>query len=158
MKTRRPCVVGESATSLIEVLVTMSIMGIAFASILLGLGTSTNTSDIHRKQATAETVLRSFSEAVKQDPYAECATTASYTGGGYSPPANFSVSIKLVAYWVPSPTPASPATPAVKTGVFATPGGLACVPPDTGYQRLNVEARSSDSKAVETLQVLKRRP
>src|SRR5205807_937704 len=72
---------GERGDTLVEVLVAIVIVGVAFVAILGGMATSIVGSDIHRKQSTEETALASLAEAMKDDqavPYANCATTASY--------------------------------------------------------------------------------
>ena len=55
----------DDGTTLIEVIVTVAIMGIAFAVILGGMATSVLMSDVHRKQATSQTILRDYAEAVQ---------------------------------------------------------------------------------------------
>ena len=82
---------GERGETLLELLMTVSIMGIAFIGILAGIGTTFMAGDSHRQNATAETVLRSYAERIKDPvdvPYVKCATTASYpTPIGFSLPA-----------------------------------------------------------------------
>jgi prepilin-type N-terminal cleavage/methylation domain-containing protein len=60
---------GERGLSLIEVLVTVAILGLAFVTILGGMTVSIAGSDVHRKQATSQTVLRNLAEYLKSVPY-----------------------------------------------------------------------------------------
>lgn len=59
----------DAGVSLIEVLIAVAIMGVLFVSVLGGLTTAILASDMHRKQATAETLLRSFAETIKAETY-----------------------------------------------------------------------------------------
>lgn len=70
---------GEAGLTLVELLVTVAIMGIAFAVLVGGLGTAVLGSDLHRKQAEVENMLRSFAESVKGGPYVPCAGPSSYS-------------------------------------------------------------------------------
>ena len=79
----------ESGFTLVEVLVSLVILGVAFAGILAGLGTAVQGSDRHRRTASAETALRTWADAVEAAPYqTSCATAAStsytVTGVGVS--------------------------------------------------------------------------
>ncbi|MBI4729748.1 MAG: type II secretion system protein [Acidobacteria bacterium] len=134
--TRRRAGRDERGTTLVEVLVAVAIMGVAFTSILGGIATSIMASDMQRKEATAETVLRSYSEAVRLTAYSSCAAAYSAV---YSPPSGFETRVLSIEYW--------------ESGTTFQPTCAA----DTGLQRLTLEARSTDGKASETVQILKRR-
>jgi len=56
---------GEGGFALIEILVSVTILGIAFVAILGGMATATNTSELHRQQAQVDAVLVSAVERVK---------------------------------------------------------------------------------------------
>ncbi|TQK70357.1 type II secretion system protein [Nocardioides sp. SLBN-35] len=62
---RRPWRADEGVT-LIEVLVAITILGIAGVAIMAGLQTSILASDIHRKQTTGGAYVRSYAEALQQ--------------------------------------------------------------------------------------------
>jgi prepilin-type N-terminal cleavage/methylation domain-containing protein len=70
----------DAGFTLIEMLVTVMIVGVAFAVIVGGLFTAVVTSDHHRKQATVQANLRNVAEALKGATYVNCATTSTYTG------------------------------------------------------------------------------
>lgn len=97
----------DAGESLIEVLIAIMIMGLAFTAALGGMRLGLMGSDVHRSQATAETVLLSAVEKVKaQSGYQLCAlpTNATYVGdarsaasaAGWSPST---VTITSVQYW-----------------------------------------------------------
>lgn len=71
---------GEVGFSLVEVLVAVAILGIAFAALLGAMATSIQTSDLHRQQAETQAVLASAVERVKspETPRVACATPATY--------------------------------------------------------------------------------
>lgn len=131
----------ETGATLVEVLLTVVIVGVAFAVIVGGIGTSVLVSDIHRKQATAGATLRSFAEAVKTEPYVACATTASYPGAVITPPSGYTKAVTGVRFWNEA------------SGTF-----VAACAADPGLQLVTVEVRSIDERAVETLEVVKRNP
>jgi hypothetical protein len=126
-------------------LVTVAILGIAVITIVAAMGTALRASDIHRKQARVETLLRNYAEAVT-DPavaYVDCAGPGAYASPpGFSAPGGYSVSITAVSYWNGD----NPAT-----------FGGACSSPDTGIQRLTISAQSSDGRGSKTLGFVKRR-
>jgi prepilin-type N-terminal cleavage/methylation domain-containing protein len=130
--------------TLIELIVAVSILGIAFVALISGMFTTTISSDTHRKQATARAALSSFAEAVKRETYVACASTASY-GSTYTAPANFTKSVTTVEY-----SAASASNPAVS--VFQG----ACPSTDEGVQRLTLQMASSDGRVTEKLVMVKR--
>lgn len=84
----------EVGATLMETLVTLAIFGIAFAVFAGGMLTSVLLSGYHRDQATAETVLRSYAEAVIRDTYdtTHCSPPPTYASS-FTPPAGYAVSL-----------------------------------------------------------------
>lgn len=144
MTRPRRLLAGDAGLTLVELLLTISIMGIAFLAILGGMGTSILTSDIHRKQATGQTLLTSFAEAVKEAAYVDCAQASDYQSS-FTAPAGYGATVTAVAYWLPPPSPQAP------------PGFGATCPPDTRLQQVSLEIRSTDGRATETVAVFKRK-
>ena len=130
----------EEGLSLVELLVAVAILGIAFVTILGGMGTAVLISDVHRKQATAGTALREYAEAVEAAAYQEC-SAGNQPVYPYTPPAGFTASMGTVDVWNGN-------TPA---------GFVACSANDRGLQRMRLTVASDDGRATETVQVLKRR-
>ena len=146
---RRPSVHSDEGFSLVEILVTIVIVGITFTAILGGIMTSITASAFQRNEATADTVARSAGEWVKdslQNPYVPCAST--YSLSGLSKPSGFSVTITKVEYWTwdQQPVPA-----AYVAGFQAT-----CPSTDHGIQRITIAATAPDGQTTETVQVIKR--
>jgi type II secretory pathway pseudopilin PulG len=151
----------DRGESLLELLVAVTIMGVAVVAMVGGIGTGILMSDIHRKQATAGAYVRDYAEAIENTVsgsatpatcatttpatcYAPCATTARYASpAGFSAPPGYAWSIVSgsMRYW--SGSGWQPACPA--TG-------------DTGLQKFTVQVASADGRANERVVVVLRRP
>jgi prepilin-type N-terminal cleavage/methylation domain-containing protein len=144
---------GDAGVTLVELLITLVILGVVFVAILGGMATGMVVSDLHRKQATAETILRSYAEAVKAASYTVCAAPAAYAASavGYSVPAGlrptYSASVAAVTYWQPG----------ASTGSFVSSLG-SCPGSDNNLQSVTLRVVSSDGRDSETMQVVKRKP
>lgn len=99
--TREDCGPRERGDTLVELLITVVILGVTVAGIIGALGNITLASDIHRRSANADTVLRSYSAYVLSRPYdASCGATAYDAGFVVSPQAaGYAPSITAVRYW-----------------------------------------------------------
>lgn len=85
----------EGGTTLIELVVAVAIMGVAFVAILGGIGSAIIGAAAQRRDATAGVVLTSAAEAIVAAPYLACAAL-------YVPPAapsGYTVTVTKVAYW-----------------------------------------------------------
>lgn len=129
--------------TLIELVIAIAIIGIAVTAIVWGMITAITVSGVHRQQATADTLARDAAESVvnAQQPYAHA--------GNYplpAAPSGYSVSIQSpveFCLWTSTGT------------TFAS--NCSSSNPDAGVQRITIVARSTDGRATETVQVLKRR-
>lgn len=148
--TPRPGRRSEAGTTLIELIVAVAIMGIAFVSILGGIGTAIIGADVQRRDATTGLVLASAAEKVVADttPYRPCATVADYAPP--PSPTGFTVAVTKVAYWEPA------------ANRFATEAPFSCtqVPvADDGLQLLQLTLTATSgprAPRVEVLDVVKR--
>jgi prepilin-type N-terminal cleavage/methylation domain-containing protein len=144
---------GDAGVTLIELLVTVVILGVVFVAVLGGMATGMVVSDLHRKQATAETIIRSYAEAVKAASYTVCAGTAAYAASavGYSVPTGlrptYAVSVTAVKYWQPGGS----------TGSFVSSLGT-CPGSDNSLQSVALRVSSTDGRDSESMQVVKRKP
>jgi prepilin-type N-terminal cleavage/methylation domain-containing protein len=149
----------EDGFSLVEVLITIVIVGVTFAALLGGLITTITVSSLHRKQATADSVARSAAEWIKdgvQTPYAtSCAGVGMYSVSGLPKPAGYSVAIQSVEYWDGAGAVAG--TPyALNSGIGGHLGPACPAGGDKGLQRITIVVTSSDPQISETVQVIKR--
>ena len=146
MAAQRPISTREGGETLIELVVAVSIMGVALVAVMAGLGTSVLVSDIHRKQATAGSVLRNYAEAINATVtgggYVDCAPSSAYASPeGFGPPSGYSVAVVAgsMRYW---------------NGSTWQPTCSA----DTGLQQLTAQVASADDRATETLVLTLRKP
>ena len=149
---RRQNIHSDAGFSLAEILVAIAIVGITFTAILGGIMTSITASALQRKQATADAIVRSAAESVKdsnQNAYVSCAVPGSYPLGAVTVPGGFAVNITLVEYWTgTTPVAGTPYSPAFQP---------ACPATDKGMQRITIVATSSDGQVAEKVQVIKRK-
>ncbi|MFF4434500.1 type II secretion system protein [Streptomyces sp. NPDC001513] len=127
---------GEQGETLVEALVAVVLIGVAFVAILGGIGTAIISSVTQQKVTSADSVIRSAAEKVISDPYVSCAS-------GYAtptPPAGYTVAVRI-EYW---------------DGVGAF--GQSCPTADTGVQKVTLTVHSTGPRPVRdaTLEVVKR--
>jgi prepilin-type N-terminal cleavage/methylation domain-containing protein len=143
----------EKGFSLVEVLVTIVIVGITFSALLGGLITTITVSSLHRKQATADSVARSVAEWIKDsvaNPYANCGGVGAYSLSGLQKPSGYAAAITSVEYW-------DGAMPVAGTPYSLDSHiGSSCSGGDKGVQRITIAVTSADGQVQETVQVLKR--
>ena len=148
----------EDGFSLVEVLVTIVIVGVTFSALLGGLITTITVSSLHRKQATADSVTRSAAEWIKdsvQTPYQNCAGIGAYSLSGLPKPAGYTVAIQSVEYWDGAAAVAG--TPySFNSGVGGHLGPSCPGSGDKGLQRITIQVTSSDGQVSESVQVVKR--
>jgi type II secretory pathway pseudopilin PulG len=109
----------ETGDTLIEVLISIAILGITITALLGALLTTITSASEHRSLASLDTVLRSYSEQLKYDVqlqgtsswFTQCATVSSPTTSppqyqGHTiiplrqpPSAHYSVVILAIKYW-----------------------------------------------------------
>jgi hypothetical protein len=92
----------ESGETLVETLITVAVVGIAFVAILAGIFTALRVSDYHRKTTTADIVLRNYAEIVKAPTgtyaYKPCTSAGgSVTYDDYTPAAPLNTYTALVS-------------------------------------------------------------
>lgn len=68
----------EAGFSFVEVVVTVAVLGTGFALAVGGMGVSILASSYHRTEASSQTTLRTYAEAIKAAAYVSCAAVASY--------------------------------------------------------------------------------
>jgi type II secretory pathway pseudopilin PulG len=136
----------DRGETLIELVVALAILGIAMVAIVGALGASITMSDIHRKQSTAGAEVRNYAELVQNyvagTGYTACAAPASYAAAtvGYTAPSGYAASPTTVKYWTGSAWSAS------------------CPGTDIGLQQLTLSVSSTDTRAVEQVVVVLRKP
>lgn len=137
----------EAGSTLIEVLVAVVIMGLAFVVIVGGIGTAIIGSDLQQQQASMDAALRS---AAEQMSYMACPPSGEPDYGGQLSgfvAQGVALSVTEVSYWEKNPDPA----------LDAFVAGPPCL---EGLHLLRLTASSTSGRATspETLDVVKRRP
>ena len=126
----------EAGFTLVELLLTIAILGIAVVAVVGAMMTSIQVSDLGRRQADGQTQLRAYAEAVAGAGYTTCAT--SYPTS-YSPPSGYTAAM-TVAYWDGS-------------SAFTATCGT-----DKGLQRVTLTITATDGRGSETVATAKRAP
>jgi len=140
----------DAGTTLIEALVTIAIMAACFAAILGGVSTQILMSDLHHKQASDQTILRSYADAIEASTtWKACAAvTSDYAPGqvSYSDyPSGYTPSATAVKYWdAASATFTKPCTTDPVTHL----------PIDAGLQLVTIQVQTD--RATESMDVVKR--
>lgn len=133
----------ERGESLLELLMAVSIMGIAVVAIVGGLLAGILMTDIHRKQATAGMYVRDYAEAIATEVaapegYRACAEAGSY-GTEFSAAEGFTPAVVSIRYWDGSAWQPECGT-------------------DSGLQQLTLQVRSADERATERVVIVVRKP
>lgn len=141
----------ERGDTLVEILVTVVIMGIAITAIVGGVATSIFMTTFHRQEASEQTLLRSYADAVESNrSWAGCSsTTANYSPGsvGFTIPSSYGTgyTASATAVMFPSGSPLSA-------------GGLSFSSPscatDPGILQVSIQVQSS--RATEKMAVVVR--
>jgi prepilin-type N-terminal cleavage/methylation domain-containing protein len=130
----------EGGFTLVELLVTLTIMSIAFVTIISGIGVFSQTTRMHRSTAQLDAATRTYAERLVSASYdATCPT--SYTAVAI--PAGYVAGIS-VQYWDGNASP---------VGWVAS-----CPATDKGIQRLTVSLTQTTSGARDQLVLVKRQP
>ncbi|MCW2681822.1 MAG: hypothetical protein JWM62_3223, partial [Frankiales bacterium] len=148
MKPPPPTVDRQRGESLLEVLISMVMIGIAVSGVLAALVAGSVFSADHRANASAEVVLRNFAEAVKSAPYAPGATTyviAQVNTGAQ----DYQAAVSEVRCWAGGSADADPASRDFETCTGAT---------DRGLQMVTISAQAIGGDERATVSVLKVNP
>jgi type II secretory pathway pseudopilin PulG len=130
---------GEQGETLLELLIAITLLGVAAVAIASGMALSIKVSDIHRKQSVASAYLHSYAESIEN----QIATS------GYQPGC-------APAYTAPS----APSGYAVSTMIVMNSwnGSAWSCGTDVGIQRLTLGIHSTDNRADEKLVIVVRKP
>lgn len=155
--TRVPAGSDDEGESLIELIMAVAIMGITVVAIVGGIATTILMSDVHRKQATAGSYVRSYAEAVSA--YVASGTPASEANFEAESP---DYSPSRVGFTAPAGGFIASVT-SVRCGEVDSDGFGDC-PSGSGVQQVTLNLASADSdadglrRASESLVVVVRKP
>lgn len=151
--------------SLIEVLITVSIVGLGVVAIVTSVGSTFRLSGVSREESEADQVLVRYAENLVAVPYQACTSgsvpygaaaisaipstnlpdgiTVAAPGSAAARPDAFELSIESVSYWSGDVAPAT----------FST----TCPASDLGSQELTVLVHAGDRSLDRTMTIVKRR-
>ena len=89
----------EAGESLVELLVTVVILGIATAGIAGALFATGRATTAHRQMAFAQNALRSWAEQLGTGIYNDCAVADSFADPDPALPADYTAAVATVQYW-----------------------------------------------------------
>ena len=96
----------EAGESLLEIIITIMIMGLAIPAVVGAVLAAVGASSQDRRQVQAQQLLTSWSETIAKHnddgSYATCPAASYYAMGPFAPaavPAGFTVSVASVDYW-----------------------------------------------------------
>lgn len=140
---------GDAGDTLIELLVTVAIMGLAIVFIVGGIAQAAMLSGLHRDEADVSAALASAAAYLKSLPYQPCGVGANPT------PA---LEADVASWW--SGLGAAEADVAVPTVTAATSlDGTACssasLTADPGIELITVQDSSTDARVTQVLYVAK---
>ena len=137
----------DAGETLVEVVVTVVILGLAGVAVTAGLALSARASDMHRKETTGGAYVRDFAEAIQQ--YVDTPATTNY-----QPCAAANYYTSRVSFGLPS---GFTATQDRALSVGPT-GATSTCPADPGLQQVTLHIASSDGRASESLTIVLRKP
>ena len=85
------CGRGDRGDTLIEVLLSIVIIGAIFGAFFAAITTSSSTSTAHRNFVTADALLRDYAETAKAAARTDCPSSTTYTTTTTSLPSGFTV-------------------------------------------------------------------
>lgn len=132
----------DAGETLVELLMTVVILGIATAGISGALLVSTKASALQQQQALAQNALRSWAEQLGAAGYTPCAAASSFGAPSPALPTGLTAVVSAVQYW----------NGTVFTGTCGT---------DTGIQRVTLRitaANGLSAPLTATVAVVVRRP
>ncbi|HEY2296177.1 MAG TPA: prepilin-type N-terminal cleavage/methylation domain-containing protein [Jatrophihabitans sp.] len=130
----------DRGETLLELVVTIAILGVCVVGIGAGIALSVKISSIHRDQATADAFLHNYAESI-QTSYTTCASSTTYSSG-LPTPNGFASPTSSVKFWNGAAfTNLSPCTSAS----------------DPGLQQVTLNLNSTDGFTSESLVVVLRK-
>lgn len=138
MPVRSGAADADDGATLVELIMAIAILGVAFGALVGGMFAFTYATTSHSRQASGAEYIREYAEAVAGATYQSCATT--YSAAGFPTPVGWTAAVMTVTYWSASAFVAS------------------CPGTDLGLQRVHLTLSSNDGRDTETLDVVKRLP
>ena len=150
----------QTGETLVEILVSSTLLGIIGIGIIGSIASVLISTDIDRKASQSEVIINSFAAAIQRAPFQTCGSPGAYKGA-FSAPGSFVATVTNVTYWdgtkptvVPTVIPAPKQTSALNFGACSVLGA------DYGLQQIKLEVtrRGSSRRGRAELTIVKREP
>ena len=141
LTTAAPRAPSQDGFTLVEVMMTVMIMSIAFVTILEGEAVFFHTTTIRHTTASLDTAARNYAAALNNAPYVDCAASYSAT-----PDAGTTAAV-TVDYWTGSFSPAS-----------FTDRASCIANGEQGAQRIVITMTDTSTSQSDQLTIVKRKP
>jgi Tfp pilus assembly protein PilV len=137
----------DQGETLLELLISIVILGVCVVAIGSSITLSILISDVHRKQSLASEFLHNNAETIQASAYQPCTGTVNYATGLPVPPNGgpWTVTQKKVQFWN-------------GTSFTSTCPTVLGAPKDMGLEQVTLRLQSSDQTVDETLDVIVRNP
>jgi type II secretory pathway pseudopilin PulG len=89
----------DAGETLVELLVTVVILGIATSGISAALLATVDASGLHRQQVLARAALRSWAEQIGTGTYVNCAVASNFAAPSPALPSGLTAAVAGVSYW-----------------------------------------------------------
>lgn len=139
---RRRALRSDEGETLLELLISIVILGVCVVAIGSSIALSILMSDVHRKQSVASEFLHNYAETIQASTYQPCTGPIDYTSSLPVPPNGgpWTITQKNIQYWNGSSFQAT------------------CPGSDKGLQQVTLELQSHDNTVDERLDVIVRNP
>jgi type II secretory pathway pseudopilin PulG len=89
----------DGGETLVELLVTVVILGIATSGISAALVATVNASNLHRQEVLARHSLRAWAEQIGVGTYTACAAPSNFAAPSPALPSGLTAAVPSVSYW-----------------------------------------------------------
>ena len=137
---------GDAGVTLVELLMTVAIMGIAFVAIIGGFYTITTVSSGNRDLVDGRSTVKQYAELIESQPFRTCPAT--YSLAGVVTPTGWNAPTVTLTYWDPVATSTDPVN---TKGAF-----VAGCPSATAVQRIHITMTTSDGRTSVVFESVKR--
>ena len=145
----------DCGLTLIELVVTVAILGISFVALVAGIGAAVAGSTQQRRRAATDAVVRTAADHIRDfgptpaQAYADCALDYDAAATA-AVPAGYAATAKVVGYW--------DGEAATNHFTIAQPSSCLDTPAkDNGLQLIELQVTSPDGKVTEAVELVKRR-
>ncbi len=149
----------ETGETLVEILVSSTLLGIIGIGIIGSIASVLISTDIDRKASQSEVIINSFAAAVQRAPFQTCASPGVYEGA-FTAPGPFIATVTDVTFWDGTKPTVVPTISPPPQQSSALNFGACTLNTDHGLQQIKLEVsrRGSSRLGRAELTIVKRDP